>query len=120
MGKPVVHFELWSKDPEKLSAFYESVFDWEIQNIPEMNYRMVSPGNEDGIGGGIMTPDEGPWPGNMSLYIDVEDLDSYRKRIVEAGGKIIVEEMTVPGTGKFALFEDPDGRVLGIWKREES
>lgn len=117
MGKPVVHWELWSKDPEKLSTFYSDVFDWEIEHIPEMNYRMVSTGGEGGINGGIMTPQEGPWPGNMAFYIDVDDLASYREKIVSAGGKIIVEEMDVPGIGQFALFEDPDGRVLGIWKQ---
>ena len=36
MGKPVVHWEFWSKDPSKVSDFYSRVFDWKIQNIPEM------------------------------------------------------------------------------------
>lgn len=30
---------------------------------------------------------------------------------------MIVEKMAVPGMGAFSLFSDPDGRVLGIWKR---
>ena len=64
-----------------------------------------------------MTPKEGPWPGNMALYINVDDLADYRKKIVDAGGKILVEETDVPGVGKFTLFEDPDGRVLGMWKQ---
>ncbi len=36
---------------------------------------------------------------------------------MEAAGKIVVEEVDVPGVGYFTLFEDPDGRVLGIWKQ---
>ena len=36
MGKPVVHWELMSKDPAKVSAFYEKIFDWKIQHIPQM------------------------------------------------------------------------------------
>lgn len=117
MGKPVVHWELWSKDPEKVSRFYTQAFGWEIQNIPGMNYRIVNTGGQGGINGGIMTPQEGPWPGNMAFYIDVEDLSAYRKRIVDAGGKIVVEQMDVPNVGAFCLFEDPDGRVMGIWKQ---
>jgi predicted enzyme related to lactoylglutathione lyase len=31
MGNPVMHWELLSKDPAKLSDFYEKVFDWKIQ-----------------------------------------------------------------------------------------
>lgn len=27
MGQPVVHWEFWSEDPEKISDFYRKVFD---------------------------------------------------------------------------------------------
>jgi predicted enzyme related to lactoylglutathione lyase len=117
MGKPVVHWEFWSKDPAKVSEFYSKVFDWKIQHHPELDYRVVETGGQGGINGGIMTPKrDGPWPGNMSFYIDVEDLAAYRKRITDAGGKILVEEQEVPGMGSFSLFADPEGRVLGLWK----
>jgi predicted enzyme related to lactoylglutathione lyase len=118
MGRPVVHWEFWSKDPAKLSEFYAKVFDWKVQHHPEPKYRIVETGGPPGINGGIMTPQRnGPWPGNMSLYIDVDDLAAYRKRIAQAGGKILVEEQEVPGMGSFSLFSDPEGRVLGIWKQ---
>ncbi|HEV3417711.1 MAG TPA: VOC family protein [Pirellulales bacterium] len=117
MGNPVVHWELMSKDPGKASDFYQNVFDWRIQHVPEMDYRMVETGGKGGINGGIMQPKrEGPWPGNITLYIDVDDLAAYRKRVVAAGGKILVEEQEVPGMGAFSLFTDPDGRLMGLWK----
>jgi predicted enzyme related to lactoylglutathione lyase len=120
MGRPVVHFEFWSKDPEKTSKFYSKVFDWNIQSMPELNYNLVTTGGTGGINGGIMKPQEGPWPGNMALYIDVDDLEQYVQRIKDAGGKIIVERMEVPEVGAFSLFEDPDGRVLGIWLQKST
>jgi len=117
MGSPVVHWELMSKDPAKVSAFYEKIFGWKIQNMPEMNYRYVEPGGKGGINGGILKPErEGPWPGNMVLYIDVDDLAAYRKKIVAAGGKIHVEEQEVPGMGTLSLFTDPEERMMGLWK----
>jgi uncharacterized protein len=115
MGSPVVHWELMSKDPAQVSAFYEKIFGWKIQHIPEMNYRLVETGGEGGINGGILKP-EGRWPGNMTLYIAVDDLATYRKKIVAAGGKIHVEEQVVPGMGAFSLFTDPEGRTMGLWK----
>jgi predicted enzyme related to lactoylglutathione lyase len=30
---------------------------------------------------------------------------------------MIVEKMKVPGVGELSLFEDTDGRVLGMWKQ---
>ena len=117
MGRPVVHWEFWSENPESISDFYKKVFDWEVRHIPEMNYRLVETGGEGGINGGIMTPQKGPWPFNLALYIDVDDLDAYNDRIRKAGGKIVVDKMDVPGVGQLSLFQDPDGRVLGMWKQ---
>ena len=57
MGRPVVHWELWSEDPAKVSDFYAKVFDWDVRHIPEMNYRLVETGGEGGINGGL--PDTG-------------------------------------------------------------
>ena len=117
MGKPVVHWELWSNDPQKVSDFYAKIFDWKIQHHPELNYRVVDTGGQGGINGGIMKPQhKEPWPGNMTFYIHVDDLAAYRERIVAVGGKIIVEEQEVPGLGALTLFTDPEGRMMGLWK----
>ena len=117
MGKPVVHWEFWSQEPETVSKFYETVFEWKINHIPEMDYRLVDTGGEAGINGGIMKPKDGELPGNMAFYIDVDDIDTYVGKIKEAGGKMIVDKMEVPNVGWFALFKDPDDRVIGIWKQ---
>jgi uncharacterized protein len=117
MGSPIVHWELWSKNPEKVSDFYAKIFDWKIRHMPELNYRVVETGGQGGINGGIMKPQhDEPWPGNMTFYINVDDLAACRQRIVEAGGKIIVEEQEVTGMGAFSLFTDPEGRMMGLWK----
>ena len=119
MGKPVVHWELWSQDPQKVSDFYEKVFDWKIRHIPEMDYRLVETGGEGGINGGVMKPKDGSWPGNMTFYVDVDDLGAYAEKVKAAGGKMIVEQQEVPGVGSLSLFEDPDGRVMGMWKQNK-
>ena len=59
-----------------------------------------------------MKPKRGPWPGKLAWYIDVDDLDTYSRRISENGGKIIRDHVEVPGVGHLSWFEDPDGRVL--------
>ncbi len=118
MGQPVVHWELWSKDPQKVSEFYTKAFGWSVKHLPEMNYWLADTGGQGGINGGFMTPKEGPWPGNICLYIDVSSLGPAVEQVKRAGGKIVVEQMEVPGVGRFALFEDPDARVMGIWEQQ--
>ena len=117
MACPVIHWEMWTKSPEKLGDFYKKVFGWKIDPRPELNYHIVDTRAKAGINGGMMTPQhKEPWPGNMSFYIDVDDLDAYRQKVQDAGGKILVEEQDVGGMGTFSLFADPDGRVIGLWK----
>ena len=117
MGQPVVHWELMSKDPAKVSEFYAKLFGWKVTHMPEINYRLVDTGAKMGINGGILRPDrEGSWPGNTLFYIAVDDLAAYRKKIVDAGGQICVEEQEVPGMGWLSLFTDPEGRMSGLWK----
>ncbi len=118
MGQPVVHWEFWSEDPEKISAFYEAVFGWKIRFMPEMDYRLVETGGEGGIDGGIMKPEQSPFPAKSTFYIDVDDLDTFAQKIRKAGGTILIEKQEVEGVGYFSLFKDPEGRVLGIWKQE--
>ena len=119
MGRPVVHWELWSENPDAVSDFYAKVFDWNVRHLPDLNYRLVETGGGPGINGGIMKPQKGPWPGKTTFYIDVEDLDAYRDRIEAAGGKMVVHKMEVPGVGALSLFEDPEGRVLGLWQQDK-
>src|SRR4051812_31886273 len=117
MGKPVVHWELMSKEPEKVADFYAKLFGWKVTYHPQINYRIVETGAGMGINGGIVMPDkEGPWPGNQLFYVAVDDLAAYRKKIVAAGGQIHVEEQEVPGMGRLCLFTDPEGRMNGLWK----
>ena len=121
MGNPVVHFELMSKNPAKVSDFYAKTFGWKVKHVPEINYRIVdtdaSASGMPGINGGIVKPDKPePWPGNMLCYILVDDLASYRKKVKAAGGKIHIEEQEVPGMGTLCLFTDPEGRMMGLWK----
>jgi predicted enzyme related to lactoylglutathione lyase len=103
-----------------VADFYAKTFGWKVDHHPGINYRVVdtqAKGEMAGINGGIVKPDrEGPWPGNMLFYILVDDLSAYRKKVVAAGGKIHVEEQKVPGMGKFSLFTDPEGRMMGLWK----
>jgi hypothetical protein len=58
MGRPVVHWELWSENPDKAARFYEQVFDWSIQHVPDLKYHIVDTGG-GGIDGGIMKPQRG-------------------------------------------------------------
>lgn len=124
MANPVIHFEFMSRDPEQIGAFYKKVFDWTITPQPEFSYNIVEPGVQGdmkGISGGIFKPPQPePWPAQTTMYILVDDLAAYRKRITDAGGKILIEEMKVGEMGSLTLFTDPEGRMMGLWRAAQA
>lgn len=117
MAQPVVHFEIWSKDRKKAQEFYQKAFDWDISEPPGMEYGMVGSGGEKSIGGGIAsTPDAQT---GVTFYIQVDDIGKYLSKIESLGGKTVVPETPIPGVGAFAMFADPDGNVLGVFRGSE-
>ena len=44
MSGKVVHFEIPFDDGERARDFYQKVFGWELMELPEMSYTMVSTG----------------------------------------------------------------------------
>lgn len=116
MGRPVVHFEIHSRDAAKAKAFYAELFDWRIQSDNPMNYGLVETGAGSGINGGIMGGQEHT---GVIFYVEVDDLQAYLDRAEAMGGKTLMPPTEVPGTVTFALFADLDGNPIGLVKSWE-
>jgi predicted enzyme related to lactoylglutathione lyase len=114
MGDPVVHFEIGGADGERTRGFYSDLFGWDIR-MDEAGYGVVDTGSDTGIGGGIMqTP---PLvPPYLTFYVGVDDLDKYLRRAQELGGSTVLGPMPVGQVGAFAMFADPDGNIVGLFR----
>ena len=117
MGARVVHWEILGKDAAKLQDFYATAFDWEIKNMEEMNYGIVSAQGDGGIGGGVGAAQEGA-PGHVTFYIEVDDPQAHLNKIESLGGKTVMPVTEIPNMATFALFADPEGHVVGLVKSE--
>ncbi len=115
MPNPVVHFEVLGNDAEALVRFYSETFQWDLQSVMP-TYAMAKPGGEGGIDGGIGSAPEGS-PGHVTFYIQVEDIPAALENIAAHGGSTLAPPMDVPGGGSIALFADPEGHVVGLFKR---
>ena len=116
MANPVVHWEIGAKDAKKLGEFYSQVFGWKINTDNPMNYGMVSPGGPGGIDGGIFQTRPGD-PNYLTFYIQVDDLQASLDKAEALGGKTVVPPMPIPNVGAIALFQDPEGHTVGLFKR---
>ena len=111
MASPVVHWEIGAADTEKVGTFYKELFDWQITAAgPE--YSLVA-GVDGGIGGGILQVG-GHVPPYLTFYVQVEELEPALRRAVELGGGEVVPPTVIPGIGRFAMIDDPEGHTVGL------
>jgi len=108
-----VHIEIASTDPTRTKKFFEDVFEWDFESIPEMDYHTyVAPSPPHG---GLMSPMENQRPGILN-YLMSHDIDADVKKIQEAGGRVLQPKMEIPGVGWWASFEEPTGIVLALFQ----
>src|SRR5689334_15498553 len=96
MSGRVVHFEIPFDDGDRARGFYRDVFGWQVMDVPELSYTLVTtgPSGDDGpsepgfVNGGMLrreSPTEGP-----IVVVDVEDIDAALARIEEHGGQVLL------------------------------
>ena len=127
MPRPI-HFEIHAEDLDRAQAFYETVLGWTFASWGDGSYRLITTGPEGtpGINGGMIkrmgTVDRAA-PDPVIAYVctvDVEDVDAYVARALEAGGIIAVPKMPVPGVGWLAYVKDTEGNILGMMHNDSA
>ena len=122
MSGRVVHFEIPFDDGDRARSFYEAAFGWQLFEIPDMNYTLVTSGPSDDngptepgfINGGMMKREE-PYVA-PNLVIDVTDIDETLKVITDAGGVIVSGRAAIGDMGFGASFRDTEGNLVGLWE----
>lgn len=109
----IVHIEIPAADGAQAGEFYQKLFGWKIQHVPEMNYTMWDAG--DGTGGGFIDLGETTRPGDVLIYVNSDDIEADLKQAESLGAKIIQEKMEIPQTGWFGIFQDPTGNKIALY-----
>ena len=108
----VVHFDIPADDAERAKAFYSTVFDWEMQDFPDMQYTIMMttpiddqsqrPTTPGAINGGLMSRSkETPTP---VITIGVDSVEEALKK-VEAEGGTVITPSTRPRDGCVRLLQ---------------
>jgi predicted enzyme related to lactoylglutathione lyase len=118
MGAPVAFFEIISDDHERARRFYADLFDWKADADPAMGgYALVDTGNGAAAVTGGIGPASDDDTAGVRIYMRVDDLESYLDRAEKLGGTRLVPPTDLPGGyGQIAMFADPDGNKVGLWK----
>ncbi len=115
MAQPVIHFEISAANRDKAVDFYSKLFDWKTSTAPGFDYSLVEAAGKNSIGGGIgpVQPGQKPF---VTFYVGVDDLQATLDKAEKLGAHTVLPPTPIPGIGACALFADPDGIVIGLFK----
>ena len=114
MGHAVVHFEIGGPDVEPLTSFYGQLFGWGLESIPGGGYVLIDTRGGGGINGGIGKSQTGdPW---STFYVEAGDLQDVLDKAEALGGHTVMPVTDFGGMVTIAMFNDPDGLLVGLVK----
>jgi predicted enzyme related to lactoylglutathione lyase len=102
---------LSTSDSKAAIAFYTKVYGWQIKEFaPGMPYF-------DANGKQVASfMEDKKIPTHWLSYVAVSKLGESRDRAKRLGAKILMEEIPVPGIGKFAVIQDTVGATISLFE----
>ena len=119
----VQHFEIPVDDMGRAKEFYGKVFNWQLTDVPGMDYTMAyttevdekfMPKEVGVINGGLAK--RVPIAPHPTIAITVESCEAALKKIADAGGTVLSQPQPVGDMGIYAHARDTEGNVIGIWQ----
>ncbi|BBB99228.1 putative enzyme related to lactoylglutathione lyase [Bradyrhizobium japonicum] len=121
MTSLVTHFEVYGEAPAQLARFYASLFGWQIEKAPGVDYWRIQtePANGKSFGGGL-TYRAADGPSSWLPYVTVSALDDTLSEAQRIGAHIVRPKTAVPRTGWYAVLTDPEGNCFAIWQADRT
>jgi uncharacterized protein len=114
MGNAVVHFEIGGPDDQPLADFYGELFGWGLRPFEGGGYTLIDTLGGGGINGGIGKSQTGePW---SAFYVEADDLQAVLDKAESLGAKVVMPVTDFGGAVTIAMFNDPDGLLVGLVK----
>ncbi len=121
MAHTIVHFEIPSDNIERTNKFHNDLFGWKVEKVPgPMVCWMFATGannkGEQTISGGVLERKMPSCHEPITIYIAVNSVKEYAKRVEELGGKVIKPKTEVPSYGWFAVCMDTENNIFALWE----
>jgi uncharacterized protein len=111
--RSIVHVEIPAWNREATAKFYADLFGWEFQQMAEPNTQSKS------INVGYADIGDKYRSGEVLVYISSDDIQADLKKIESSGGKVVAPGIDVGEVGTMAIFVDPSGNRMALWKENE-
>jgi predicted enzyme related to lactoylglutathione lyase len=120
---------IWSSlitlDPDTDAAFYQTLFDYEVFELPagpNSQHLMLASDNYARASANSLPADKAITPPHWLNYVRVDDTAKMAAKVVALGGKVLVEPRIDRHGGKVAVVADISGAPFGLieWPETES
>ena len=102
---------LRSSNFTRTERFYSELFGWKFHQYSATYLGFEPP---SGIGGGFQRRDDFSQGDSYLIYIQVDEFESYLRRIPELGGQTTGEIEVVSDSVSYVRIHDPDGNRLAL------
>jgi predicted enzyme related to lactoylglutathione lyase len=112
-----VWYELTTPDVDASRRFYPPITGWGTQQF-DKDYTMWTTSGAPFAGIFRLGPEQRARgiPPNWMPYVEADNVDESARKAALLGGKVVHGPEEIPGTGRFAVVQDPQGAVFGIYK----
>ncbi len=110
----ITHIDIPVTDMERAKHFYSTLFGWQIAAPPGFeDYPMWQAPNQ--ISGGGLAP-RGDGFTQPRSYVEVDSIDETMALAQANGAREVMAKSPISETSWWAVFEDPDGNVVGLYE----
>ena len=105
--------QLVTTSTDDAKDFYGKVFGWKTKVFAGEASTTIF--TASGLDVASMMGQEGA-PSHWVTYVRVASLADANAKVKELGGKLMMENIPVPGMGALSILQDPTGAVLGLFE----
>ena len=112
-----IWYELTTPDVDAAKKFYPRFTGWGTQAF-DNDYTMWTTGGVP-MAGLFRLSDEMRQQGvppNWMPYVESDNVDETVAKAASLGGRLVYGPDDIPGTGRFAVLQDPQGATFGVYK----
>ena len=114
--RAVMWNELTTSDRSDATDFYTGLLGLDSGEMEgAMEYTLLKAAGDDVAGVMQITEEMGPVPPHWGVYFGVANVDDTTSKADSLGATILVPGTEIPGIGRFAVIQDPQGAVFGIF-----
>ena len=116
---------LFTRDPDKGAAFYQTLFDYEVFELPSVGsgqHVILASDDYARASANVLPADRPLAHAHWLNYVRVDDAVKMSAKVVALGGRVLVEPRTDRHGGRVAVVADTQGAPFGLleWTEADS